>query len=61
MARLLQAERNATTQITTLYNQGMQKSVSEHTTGHTLKKMGYSSRRPQQVSVLSVKNGKLKV
>ena len=33
-------------QITTHYNSGMQKSISEHTTCQTSKWIGYSSRRP---------------
>ncbi len=35
------------TQITTRYKQGMQNTISEHTTHRTLKQMGYSSRRPE--------------
>ncbi len=46
------------TQITTRYNQGMQNTISEHTTRQTLKQMGYSSRRPHRVSLLSDKNRK---
>ncbi len=46
------------TQITTRYNQGMQNTISEHTTRRTLKQMGYSSRRPHCVSLLSAKNRK---
>ena len=34
------------TQITTRFNSGVQKSISEHTTCQTFKWIGYSSRRP---------------
>ncbi len=52
-------DRKATvTQITTRYNQGMQNTISEHTTHWTLKQMGYSSRRPHRVPLLSAKNRK---
>ncbi len=46
------------TQITTRYNQGMQKSISEPWI--SLKKMGYRRRRPHWVLLLSVKNSKLR-
>ncbi len=46
------------TQITTHYNQGMQNTISECTTRRTLKQMGYSSRRPHRVLLLSAKNRK---
>ncbi len=36
----------------------MQNSISEHTTRQTLKQMGYSSRRPHRVPLLSAKNRK---
>ncbi len=50
MDRLVRDDRKATvTQITTRYNQGMQNTISEHTTRRTQKQMGYSSRRPHQV------------
>ncbi len=59
MGRLVRDDRKATvTQITTHYNQGMQNSISEHTTRRTLKKMGYSSRRAHRVPLLSAKNRK---
>ncbi len=59
MGRLVRNDRKATvTQITTCYNQGMQNSISERTTRRTLKQMGYSSRRPHRVLLLSVKNRK---
>ncbi len=59
MGRLVRDDRKATvTQITTHYNQGMQNTISEHTTRRTLKQMGYSSRRPHRVSLLSAKNRK---
>lgn len=44
MARLLHADRKSTvTQITTGYNQVLQRSISEHTTCQTLKQVGYTS------------------
>ncbi len=62
MARLVRDDRKATViQITTCYNQGMQKTISEHTTRQTLKQMGYSSRRPHRVSLLSAKKMKLRL
>uniref|UniRef100_A0AAR2K5Q1 Transposase Tc1-like domain-containing protein n=1 Tax=Pygocentrus nattereri TaxID=42514 RepID=A0AAR2K5Q1_PYGNA len=62
MGRLVQDGRKATvTQITTCYNQGMQNTISECTTCRTLKKMGYSSRRPHWVPLLSAKKRKLRL
>ncbi len=59
MGRLVRDDRKATvTQKTTRYNQGMQNSISERTTRRTLKQMGYSSRRPHRVPLLSAKNRK---
>ncbi len=59
MGRLVGDDRKATvTQITTRYNQGIQNTISEHTTHRTLKQMGYSSRRPHRVLLLSAKNRK---
>ncbi len=59
MDRLVIDDRKATvTQITTRYNQGMQNTISEHTTRRTLKQMCYSSRRPHRVPLLSAKNRK---
>ncbi len=56
MSRLVRDDRKATvTQITTRYNQGMQNTISENTTRQTLKQMGYSSRRPHRVPLLSAK------
>ncbi len=55
MGRLVRDDRKATvTQITTRYNQGMQNTISEHTTRRTLNQMGY--RRPHRVPLLSTKN-----
>ncbi|KAL1250643.1 hypothetical protein QQF64_018439, partial [Cirrhinus molitorella] len=55
-------DRKATvTQITTCYNRGMQKSVTECTMCRTLRRMGYSSRRPHRVPLLSAKNRKLRL
>ncbi len=57
MGRLLRDDRKSTvTQITTRYNQGMQNTISEHTTCRTLKQMGYSSRRQHRVPLLSAKD-----
>ncbi len=59
MGRLVKDDRKATvTQISTRYNQGMQNTISEPTTHRTLKQMGYSSRRPHRVPLLSAKNRK---
>ncbi len=59
MGRLVRDYRKATvTQITTRYNQGMQNTISERTTCQTLKQMGYNSRRPHRVLLLSAKNRK---
>ncbi len=59
MGRLVRDDRKATvTQITTRYNQGMQNTISERTTHRTLKQMGFSSRRPHRVLLLSAKNRK---
>ncbi len=59
MGRLDRDDRKTTvTQITTRYNQGMQNTISEHTTHRTMKQMGYSSRRPHRVPLLSAKNRK---
>ncbi len=59
MGRLVRDDRKAmVTQITTLYNQGMQNTISEQTTRQTLKQMGYSNRRPHRVPLLSAKNWK---
>ncbi len=57
MDRLVRDDRKATvTQITTRYNQGMQNTISEHTTHQTLKQMSSSSRRPHRVPLRSDKN-----
>ncbi len=48
----------AVPRIITRYNQGMQNTISEHTTCRNLKQMGYSSRRPHRVPLLSSKNRK---
>ncbi len=57
MGRLVRDDRKTTvTQITTRYNQGMQNTISEHTTRRTLKQMGSSSRRPHRAPLLSAKN-----
>ncbi len=57
MGRLVRNNIKVTvTQITTRHNQGMQNTISEHTTRQTLKQMDYSSRRPHRVPLLSAKN-----
>ncbi len=62
MGRLVTDDRKTTvTQITTRYNQGMQNTISEHTTRRTLKQMGSSSRRPHRVPLLSAKNRKWRI
>ncbi len=62
MNSLVRDDRKATvTQITTRYNQGMQNTISEHTTHRTLKQMGSSSRRPHRVPLLSDKNKKRRI
>ena len=62
MGRLVRDDKKTTvTQITTRYNQGMQNTISERTTHGTLKKMGYSSRRPHQGLLLSTNNRKLRL
>ncbi len=59
MGRLVRDDRKATvTQIITRYIQGMQNTISEHTTHRTLNQMDYSSRRPHRVPLLSAKNRK---
>ncbi len=62
MGRLVRDDRKATvTQITTRYNQGMQNTISERTTHRTLKQMGYSSRRPHRVPLLSAETRKRRI
>ena len=57
-ARLVRDYRKATvTQITSHYNQGMQKTISECTIRWTLKQMGYGSRKPHQVPLLQLRTG----
>ncbi len=59
MGRLVRDDRKAkVTQIATRYNQGMQNTISERTTRRPLKQMGYSSRGPHRVPLLSGKNRK---
>uniref|UniRef100_A0AAY5KS60 Transposase Tc1-like domain-containing protein n=1 Tax=Esox lucius TaxID=8010 RepID=A0AAY5KS60_ESOLU len=54
MGRLIQTDRRATlTEITTCYNRGMQQSICEATTHTTLRRMGYNSRRPHRVPLIS--------
>ncbi len=59
MGRLVRDDGKATvTQITTRYNRGIQNTIPECTTRQTLKQMGFSSRRPHRVPLLSAKNRK---
>uniref|UniRef100_A0A8C6Q136 Transposase Tc1-like domain-containing protein n=1 Tax=Nothobranchius furzeri TaxID=105023 RepID=A0A8C6Q136_NOTFU len=59
MGRLIQANGGATlTEITTHYNRGMHQSVCEATTRTTLRRMGYNSRRPHRVPLISTTNRK---
>ncbi|XDV34316.1 hypothetical protein PO909_004485 [Leuciscus waleckii] len=59
IGRLIQADRRATlTEITTRYNRGMQQSICEATTRTTLRRMGYNSRRPHRVPLISTTNRK---
>lgn len=52
MARLVRADRKATgTQITTRYNRGVQKSISERTARWTLKQMDYSSKQETEATI----------
>jgi len=53
MGRLIQADRRATLTEITHYNRGMQQSICEATTHTTLRRMGYNSRRPHQVPLIS--------
>ncbi len=62
MGRLVTDDRKATvTQITTRYNQGIQKTISKCTTHRNLKQMGYSSRRLHRVLLPSAKNRKRRI
>ncbi len=58
MDRLVRDDRKTTvTQITTRYNQGVQKTISEHTTCRTLKQMGSSSRRTHRCRSGQIRTG----
>uniref|UniRef100_A0AAY4AVE3 Transposase Tc1-like domain-containing protein n=1 Tax=Denticeps clupeoides TaxID=299321 RepID=A0AAY4AVE3_9TELE len=49
LARIIEANRNATTaQITSLYNEGEKKGISQRTTRRALKQMGYSKELENQ-------------
>jgi len=59
MCWLIQADRRATlNEITTRYNRGMQQSICEATTHPTLRQMGYNSRRPHQVPLITTNRKK---
>ncbi|KAJ0009398.1 hypothetical protein NQD34_001100 [Periophthalmus magnuspinnatus] len=59
MGQVIQADRRETlTEITTRYNRGMQQSICEATTRTTLRRMGYNSRRPHRVPLISNTNRK---
>ena len=60
MGRVVRDYRTVT-QITTRYNQGLQNTISQRATRRTVKQMGYSSRRPHRVPLLSAKNRKLRL
>ncbi|MCP4472962.1 MAG: hypothetical protein GY821_00010 [Gammaproteobacteria bacterium] len=51
---------NITSQITTHYNRGMHKRISDYTAHQILRQMGYSSRKPHLVLLLSAKNRKMR-
>ncbi len=58
MGRLVRDDRKTTvTQITTRYNQGMQNTISEHTTHRTLKQMVYNSRRSHRCRSCQLRTG----
>jgi len=62
MGWLIQADRRANlTEITTRYNRGIQQSICEATTGTNLRWMGYNSRRPHRVPLISTTNRKKKL
>uniref|UniRef100_A0AAY5LA27 Transposase Tc1-like domain-containing protein n=1 Tax=Esox lucius TaxID=8010 RepID=A0AAY5LA27_ESOLU len=57
MGPLIHADRRVTlTEITTLYNRGMQQSICDATTRTTLRRMGNNSRRPHRVPLISTTN-----
>ncbi len=59
-SRLVRDDRKVTKpKITTFDNWGIQHTIFERTTCWTLKQMGFSSRRPHRVLLLSVKNSRL--
>jgi len=59
MGRLIQADSRATlTEITSCYNRSVQQSICEATTWTTLRRMGYNSRRPHWVPLISNTNRK---
>jgi hypothetical protein len=59
MTRIVQANRRATNrQVTAQYNSGVQNDMSERTTRQSLSWMGFCSRRPHWVQLLSAKNKK---
>ncbi len=58
MGRLVRDNRKTTVnKITTHYNQGMQNTISEHTTHRTLKQMDSSSRRPHRCRFCQIRTG----
>lgn len=59
VARIVRSNRRATTrQITAEFNAGASQSISQRTTRRTLQRMGFSSRRPSRVPLISQKNRK---
>lgn len=62
MGQLVQTNRDMTNaQMIAVYNRGVQKVIPERTTCQTLKRMGYSSKRPCRVPLLSVKDRKMRL
>jgi len=54
MGRVIQADRRATlTEITIRYNRDMQQSICEATTRRKLRRMGYNSRIPHRLPLIS--------
>ena len=61
MSRLVGADTKATlSQITTHYNRGMRKRIPDYTAHQILRQMGYSSRKPYLVPLLSAKNREMR-
>ncbi len=62
LTRIVQSNRRATvSQLTVQYNIGAERPIKECTTRRTLTRMGYGSRRPNRVPLLSAKHKKLRL